>query len=69
MFKLREIRESKGLTRNELSKLSGVHSQTIEALETGKNNPLNAKISTLLALCKVLKCKVKNLYPEEKNIA
>lgn len=68
-FKLREIRELKGMTREELSKASGVHPQTIVALETGVNNPLNAKLSTLLAICRVLGCKISNLYPKEKNIA
>ena len=69
MFRLKELRESKGLTRKELAKLSGVHEKTIVALETGVNNPLNAKLSTLLALCKALHTKVKYLYPEERNIA
>ena len=68
-FKLREIRELKGMSREELAKASGIHPQTIMALETGVNNPLNAKLGTLLAICQALGCKVSNLYPNEKNIA
>lgn len=69
MFLLKEIRESKGMTRKELADKSGVHEKTIVALESGLNNPLNAKLSTLLALCKALNTKVKYLYPKERNIA
>lgn len=69
VFKLREIRELAGLTRKELSEKSGVHIQTITFLEEGINNVANAKLSTLLALCKALGTKLVNLYPNEKYIA
>ena len=68
IFKLRDIRESKNLTRKELSELSGVHLQTITALEERINNPANAKLSTLLAICRALECKLVDLYPYERNI-
>lgn len=68
MFRLREIRELAGLSREELAKKSGVHPRTIEALETGKNNPYNAKLCTLLAICRVLGCKMYHLYPNEKDV-
>lgn len=35
--KLREVRESKGMTQSELSKLSGVHRVNISKYEAGKS--------------------------------
>lgn len=67
-FALEEIRTKKGLTRPQLSELSKIHVQTIKALEMGYNEPKNAKISTLVALAKVLKCRVRDFYPNEKHI-
>lgn len=61
-------RRNKHLSRRELSELSGVHEETIRALETGKNDPQDAKLSTLIKLAKVLKCKVRDFYPSEKSI-
>ena len=68
MFRLREIRELSGLSIQQLASLSGVHFQTIQALETGKNNPYNAKLSTLIAICRALGCKMYHLYPNEKDV-
>ena len=58
----------KNMTRKELAKKSGVHFQTIEKLESGENNPYQAKISTLIKLATALNCKVKDFYPCEKVI-
>ena len=67
-FNLREKRESKHLSRRELAELSGVNEQTIVALEIEKNDPFEAKLSTLIKLAKALHCKVRDLYPCEKCI-
>ena len=67
-FNLKEIRTNKGLSRRELAEKSGVNEQTIVALEIGKNDPSEAKISTLIKLAKALHCKVRHLYPQEKDI-
>lgn len=68
MFNLEDIRKEKRLSRRELAELSGVNEQTIVALEMGKNNPFEAKLSTLIKLAKALHCKVRDLYPCEKCI-
>lgn len=68
IFKLKEIRKSKYLSRRELAILSGVNEQTIVALENAKNNPYAAKISTLINLAKALGVKVRDFYPEEEAI-
>ena len=68
IFRLKEIRTQKGISRHDLSQISKIHEETIYALESGTNNPLNAKLSTLITLAKALKCKVRDFYPEEKSI-
>ena len=67
-FNLREIRQNKHLSRRELAELSGVNEQTIVALEIEKNDPFEAKLSTLIKLAKALHCKVRDFYPCEKCI-
>lgn len=66
---LLQIRKSAGLTREELGERANVNPMTIFALETGRTNYKDAKLSTLLALCEGLGCKLTNLFPQEKNIA
>lgn len=68
MFALQQIRKIKGVKRCDLAKASGINLQTILALENGINNPNQAKIGTLIALAKALKCKVRDFYPDEKCI-
>lgn len=68
IFKLEEIRKGKNLSRRELAEKSGISEQTIVSLEDGRNDPGAAKLSTLVALARALKCKVKDFYPEEKAI-
>lgn len=67
-FVLKEIRTKKGISRNELSELSKIDIETIKSLETRRNDPKNAKLSTLVALARALKCRVKDFYPNEKKI-
>lgn len=68
MNELKEIRKKKGLTLQELSDKSGVHLQTIFALESGKTPSDKIFIGTLLKLAKALHCRVRDFYPTEKNI-
>ena len=49
-FKLKDIRLKKGVSRVKLANLSKIPLETIKALENGKNDPKNAKLSTLVAL-------------------
>ena len=52
MNKLKEIRESKGLSISELSRLSNISRQTIYRLESGEDKVVNSK--TLKALADAL---------------
>lgn len=67
--RLLELRKLAGLTREELGERANVNPMTIFVLETGRTNYKDAKLSTLLALCEGLGCKLTNLFPNEKNIA
>jgi len=55
-YRLKEIREEKGLTQEELEKRSGVSRQTISAIEN--NSEYQAKVGTLMALAQALETTV-----------
>ena len=59
-YKLKEIREGKGLTQEQLEELSGVSRQTISAIEN--NDEYQAKVGTLMALAKALETTVDNIF-------
>lgn len=59
-YRLKEIREEKNMTQEELEKLSGVSRQTISAIEN--NSGYQAKVGTLMALAKALETTVDNLF-------
>jgi transcriptional regulator with XRE-family HTH domain len=63
--KLKEIRKSKGISRQTLANISGVSRDTIDALENGKTNVKEAKLNTLLSLATALRVKVSKLLPDE----
>ncbi len=62
--KIKEFRAKKNLTQEELAKKVDVSRQTILYIERGEYNP-----SLLLALkiCKVLKCKIEELFIPRKE--
>lgn len=62
---LERIRRAKHLTRSELSAMSGVSWQCIEALEKGRTNVEDVKLSTLIKLATTLKVRAKKLLPVE----
>ena len=59
-YRVKEIRERKNMTQEELEKLSGVSRQTISAIEN--NDEYQAKVGKLLALAKALDTSVDNLF-------
>lgn len=62
-YRLKEIREGKGITQEELEKRSGVSRQTISAIENNDN--YQAKTGTLIALARALSTTVDNLFFEK----
>lgn len=65
LHNLERIRKEKGLSRNELSKLSGVSCVTIQHLEKGLCDVNMVKLGTLVALAKALHCKVVDLLDKD----
>ena len=59
-YRVKEIREEKGMTQEELEKKSGVSRQTISAIEN--NDKYQAKVGTLMALAVALETTVDNLF-------
>ncbi|MBO7662899.1 MAG: helix-turn-helix transcriptional regulator [Clostridia bacterium] len=59
-YRLKEIREAKGMTQEELERKSGVSRQTISAIEN--NNEYQAKSGTLLALANALDTTVDKIF-------
>lgn len=59
-YRLKEIREEKGITQEELEKQSKVSRQTISAIEN--NDDYQAKTGTLVALAKALDTTVDKIF-------
>jgi len=67
---LKRIRESQGLSKTQLSKLSGVHIAWIGRLENGERESgkiISPSIATLDKLAKGLNVKIEELLKEPKN--
>lgn len=62
-FKIKELREQKEMSQNQLSKLSGISRLTILSLENNEEH--NAKVDTLRSLAEVLGVQVSELFEEE----
>lgn len=58
---LREKRLEKGLTLQQLAKLSGVHYVKIHQIETGKIKPENIALKNAIKLAKALECSAEDL--------
>lgn len=59
-YKIKDMRRKRGLSQGELSKRSGIARATISKLENGSE--VDIRISTILALSKVLKCSPSKLF-------
>lgn len=64
-YRVKEIRESKKMTQEELERKSGVSRQTISAIENDKVNAEDVKVGTLLALAGALETTIDNLFFEK----
>lgn len=62
---LKTIRESRGITRQQLSETSGVNIRTIEAYEQCKKDINNAKLEALIKLCTALGCDLEDILTDE----
>ena len=65
LVNLQTIRKEKGLTLEQLSKLSGVHILTIQKIESGTTPIDQVKLCTLVKIAKSLHCKICDLVPKD----
>lgn len=62
-YRVKEIREAKNLTQEELEQRSGISRQTISAIENGKAG--NVTVGTLKALANGLETTIGELFFDE----
>jgi len=62
-YRVKELREEKGLTQEELAKRCGVSRQSISAIE--KNKVEQVKSGTLIAIAEALETTIDNLFFRE----
>jgi len=66
---LKEIRESRGMSQQDLADKSGIPKRMIQAYEQGYRNINGAKLSTLLTFANVLNCPIDQIVTDESLIA
>jgi len=59
-FRLKEVREEKGMSQEELEKASGISRQTISSIENGKTTSVMS--GTLVALARALGTTVDKIF-------
>jgi len=65
---IKNIRESKGLSRKEVSELSGINFRSLQDYEQGHKNIASAKGETLYKLSLTLGCSMEEIVVGEKSI-
>ncbi len=66
-MRLQRARELRGLSQERTAHLAGIASYTYQKFEKGESrpgSPLNPRLSTLLALCRVLEVRLEDLVPD-----
>ncbi len=64
-YRVREIREQKHMTQEELERKSGISRQTISAIENDKIKAEDAKVGTLMAIASALGTTIDHLFFDE----
>ena len=65
--RLQKARQRRGLSQERTAHLAGIASYTYQKFEKGESrpgSPLNPRLSTLLALCRVLEVRLEDLLPD-----
>ena len=66
---LKDIRESRGMSQQDLADKSGINKRKIQAYEQGYRDINGAKLSTLLAFANALNCPIDQIVTDESLIA
>ena len=65
---LKDIRESRGMSQQQLADKSGIHKRMIQAYEQGYRNINGAKITTLVTFCIALECSLSDIVDEAQLV-
>ena len=65
---LKEIRESRGMSQQDLSAKSGINKRMIQAYEQGYRDINGAKLSKLVTLCLALECHLSEIVDDSKLV-
>ena len=65
---LKDIRESRGMSQQDLADRSGINKRMIQAYEQGYRDINGAKLTTLVTLANVLKCSIEQIVTDEALI-
>ena len=66
---LKEIRESRGMSQQDLADKSGINKRMIQAYEQGYRDINGAKLFTLLTFVNALNCPIEQVVTDESLIA
>ncbi len=61
LYKVKEVRESRGMTQDELAKKSGVSRATIASIESVNSDAVTTT-KTLLQIAAALECKISDIF-------
>ena len=65
---LKEIRESRGMSQQDLAAKTGINKRMIQAYEQGYRDINGAKLSTLVTLCLALECHLSEIVNDSQLI-
>ena len=65
---LKEIRESRGMSQQDLSDKSGINKRMIQAYEQGYRDINGAKLTTLVTLCIALECHLSEIVEDAQLV-
>lgn len=66
--KLKEMRQSRGLSQSQLAEKTGINIRTLQHYEQGSKNFDHARIDTILRVCIALGCKLEDIIENQEYI-
>ena len=66
--KLKEMRQTKGLSQSQFAKKTGINLRTVQHYEQGSKNFDHARIDTILKTCIALNCKLEDILENPEYV-
>lgn len=66
--KLKEMRQSRGLSQSQLAEKTGINIRTLQHYEQGSKNFDHARIDTILRVCIALGCKLDDIIENPEYV-